>query len=111
LDYVELQLDVMGLVQLLMLLGLGAGAVGFIRINDRRKRLESAFYQLLRQQDSCVSLIQLIAISQVSSVDAKTFLDEQVRLLDGIPEVDNNGDTYYRFPKLNLPTAPIEDDW
>jgi hypothetical protein len=101
----------MGLIQqLLVLLGVGAGAAGLIYQSDRRKRLESAFYQLLRQQDSCVSLIQLIAISQVSSQTAKIFLDEQVRLLDGIPEVDDDGDTYYRFPKLRLP-EPIVDDW
>jgi hypothetical protein len=101
----------MGLIQqLLVLLGVGAGAVGLIYKSDRRKRLESAFYQLLRQQDSCVSLIQLIAVSQVSSQTAKIFLDEQVRLLDGIPEVDDDGDTYYRFPKLRLPD-PIVDDW
>ncbi len=101
----------MGLIQqLLVLLGVGAGAAGLIYKSDRRKRLESAFYQLLRQQDSCVSLIQLIAISQVSAQTAKVFLDEQVRLLDGIPEVDEDGDTYYRFPKLRLPD-PIVDDW
>jgi hypothetical protein len=101
----------MGLIQLLMLLGLGAGAARFVFNSNRRKRLEGAFYQLLRQQDSCISLIQLVAISQVSSQDAKAFLDEQVRLLNGIPEVDDNGDTFYRFPKLNLPNVPIVDDW
>ncbi len=101
----------MGLIQLLMLLGLGAGTAGFVYNSNRRKRLEAAFYQLLRQQGSCISLIQLVAISQVSSQDAKIFLDEQVRLLNGIPEVDDEGDTYYRFPKLKLPDLPIVDDW
>ncbi len=101
----------MGLIQLLMLLGLGAGAAGFVYNSNRRKRLEAAFYQLLRQQDSCISLIQLVAISQVSSQEAKIFLDEQVRLLNGIPEVDDDGDTFYRFPKLKLPDVPIVDDW
>lgn len=103
--------NVMGLIQLLMLLGLGAGAAGFVYNSNQRKRLEAAFYQLLRQQDSCISLIQLVAISQVSSQDAKAFLDEQVRLLNGIPEVDDDGDTFYRFPKLKLPDLPIVDDW
>ncbi len=101
----------MGLIQLLILLGLGAGAAGFARNANRRKRLETAFYQLLRQQDSCISLIQLIAISQVSSQAAKVFLDEQVRLLNGIPEVDDDGDTFYRFPKLRLPAPIPDDDW
>jgi hypothetical protein len=101
----------MGLIELLLLLGLGTGVARFIAASNRRKRLESAFYQLLRQQDSCISLIQLVAISQASSQDAKVFLDEQMRLLNGIPEVDDDGDTFYRFPKLKLPAASFNDDW
>ena len=101
----------MGLIELLLLLGLGAGTAGLISKSNRRKRLESAFYQLLRQQDSCISLIQLMAISQVSSHSAKIFLDEQMRLLNGFPEVDEDGDTFYRFPKLKLPEAIVNDDW
>jgi hypothetical protein len=52
-----------------------------------------------------------VAIAQVSSQAAKVFLDEQVRLLNGIPEVDDDGDTSYRFPKLRLPAAVFNDDW
>jgi hypothetical protein len=101
----------MGLIELLLLLGLGAGTAGLVSKSNRRKRLESAFYQLLRQQDSCISLIQLMAISRVSSHSAKIFLDEQMRLLNGFPEVDEDGDTFYRFPKLKLPEAIVNDDW
>jgi hypothetical protein len=101
----------MGAIELLILLGLGVGTARFISNSNRRKRLEAAFYQLLRQQDSCISLIQLMTISQVSSQDAKLFLDAQVRLLEGIPEVDDDGDTFYRFPKLKLPAAILDDDW
>jgi hypothetical protein len=101
----------MGLLELLILLGLGVATAGFIRQSNQRKRLESAFYQLLRQQDSCISLIQLMAIAEANSQSAKIFLDEQVRLLDGIPEVDDEGDTFYRFPKLRLPETIVHDDW
>jgi hypothetical protein len=101
----------MGLIELLLLLGLGTGVTRFIAASNQRKRLESAFYQLLRQQDSCISLIQLMAISQVSSQTAKVFLDEQMRLLDGIPEVNDDGETFYRFPKLRLPDPIVNDDW
>lgn len=101
----------MGLIQLLLLLGLGAGAAGFLTTTNRRKRLEAAFYQLLRQQDSCISLIQLMAISQVDTQAAKNFLAEQARLLDGLPEVDDDGNTFYRFPKLRLPEPLLRDDW
>jgi hypothetical protein len=53
----------------------------------------------------------LMAISQVSSQTAKIFLDEQMRLLNGIPEVDDEGDTFYRFPKLRLPNLIADDGW
>jgi hypothetical protein len=101
----------MGLIELPILLGLGVGIAIFISKSNQRKRLEAAFYQILRQHNSCVSLIQLIAISQVSSQTAKTFLDEQMRLLNGIPEVDDDGDTFYRFPKLRLPDLIVDDGW
>jgi hypothetical protein len=101
----------MGWIQLSILLGLGVIIARFSYNANLRKRLEAAFYRVLRQQDSCISLIQLIAISEVSSQAAKIFLDEQIRLLDGIPEVDEDGDTFYRFPKLRLPAAVVEDDW
>jgi hypothetical protein len=101
----------MGLIELPLLLGLGIGIAIFISKSNQRKRLEAAFYQILRQQDSCVSLIQLMAISQVSSQTAKIFLDEQMRLLNGIPEVDDDGDTFYRFPKLRLPNLIADDGW
>lgn len=101
----------MGLLELLILFGVGTATARFIYKSNQRKRLEAAFYQLLRQQDSCISLIQLMAISQVDSQSAKVFLDEQVRLLNGIPEVDDDGDTFYRFPKLRLPEALAHDDW
>jgi hypothetical protein len=101
----------MGLIELLILLGLGAGAARFISKSNQRKRLEAAFYQLLRQQDSCISLIQLMAISQVNSQTAKIFLEEQMRVLNGIPEVDDDGDTFYRFPKLRLPDLLADDGW
>jgi predicted transcriptional regulator len=101
----------MGLIQLLVLLGAGATSTIFLFSANRRKRLEAAFYQLLRTQDSCVSLIQLVTIAQVNSQVAKTYLEEQAKLLNGIPEVDEEGDVFYRFPKLKLPVEAIEDDW
>ena len=109
---VDLQLfSIMGLIELPILLGCGVAIAIFISRSNQQKRLESAFYQLLRQQDSCISLIQLMAISQVSSERAKTFLDRQIRLLDGIPEVEEDGDTFYRFPKLLLPDLLTDDGW
>jgi predicted transcriptional regulator len=101
----------MGLIKLLLLFGSGAGLTVFLFNTSRRKRLETAFYHLLRNQDSCISLIQLVTVAQVNSQVAKTYLEEQVRLLNGIPEVDEEGEMFYRFPKLRLPPAMLEDDW
>jgi hypothetical protein len=92
-------------------LGVGVGIAIPIYNANRRKRIETAFYRLLRQQDSRISLIQLATVSEANTQQVKIFLDEQIRLLDGIPEVDDDGDTFYRFPKLRLPAAIVEDDW
>ena len=99
------------MIELPLLLGLGVAIAVFISRSNQQKRLESAFSQLLRQQNSCVSLIQLMAVSQVSSQAAKDFLDRQIRLLDGVPEVEEDGDTFYRFPKLRLPDLRVDDGW
>lgn len=101
----------MGLIELPILLGFGVAIAIFISKSNQQKRLESAFYQLLRQHNSCVSLIQLVATSQVNSQTAKVFLDRQIQLLDGIPEVEEDGDTFYRFPKLRLPDLLTDDGW
>jgi hypothetical protein len=101
----------MALIQLLTILGVGAAIAVTARNSNRDKRLESAFYQILRQHDSCVSLIQLAATAEVSTDAAKVFLDRQIRLLDGIPEVNDEGYTAYRFPAIKTPPQRIVDDW
>jgi hypothetical protein len=101
----------MGLIQLLIILGAGAGVTIMMRNSNQNKRLESSFYQILRQHDSCVSLIQLASMAEVSTTIAKTYLDAQIRLLDGIPEVNDQGYTSYRFPAIKIPQQPIVDDW
>lgn len=65
-----------------------------------RQQLDDAFYQLLEQQNSCISLIQLTAASRVDVEQARKYLERQVQLFGAVPEVDADGDTFYRFPKL-----------
>ncbi len=65
-----------------------------------RQQLEDAFYRLLEEQGSCISLIQLTAASRVDVQQAKQYLQQQVEQLGAVPEVDVDGDTFYRFPKL-----------
>jgi hypothetical protein len=66
-----------------------------------RQQLDDAFYQLLEEQNSCISLIQLTAKARVDGEQARKYLERQVKMFGAIPEVDADGDTFYRFPKLN----------
>ncbi len=65
-----------------------------------RQQLDDAFYQLLEEQGSCISLIQLTAASRVDVEQSRKYLERQVQMFGAVPEVDADGDTFYRFPKL-----------
>lgn len=65
-----------------------------------RQQLDDAFYQLLAEQDSCISLIGLTAASRVDVEQARKYLERQIQMFGAVPEVDADGDTFYRFPKL-----------
>ena len=65
-----------------------------------RQQLEDAFYQLLEEQNSCISLIQLTARARVDVQQARQYLERQVQMFAAVPELDADGDTFYRFPKL-----------
>jgi hypothetical protein len=105
------------MIQLLIALGLGAGAV-FLYMRwqaerQRQERLEKTFYQLIQTNNGIVALIQLATIAQVDAAMAKEYFDRQVKVLNALPEVDDDGDMTYRFPKLNMPLAITakKDDW
>jgi len=66
-----------------------------------RQQLDDAFYQLLESQGSCISLIQLTAAARVDVQQARQYLERQVQMFGAVPEVDADGDTFYRFPKLH----------
>ena len=66
-----------------------------------RQQLDDAFYQLLEEQNSCISLIQLTAKARVDVEQSRKYLERQVKMFGAIPEVDVDGDTFYRFPKLH----------
>jgi hypothetical protein len=70
--------------------------------NQQQKRLEMAFYQLLENQNSCVSLIQLSAIAKVDPELAEKYLSKQIKILSALPKVDDDGNMFYQFPKLHL---------
>jgi hypothetical protein len=99
-----------------------AGAVGLIvlsllnvaRRSEQEQRLRDAFYALLETQDSCVSLIQLAANSRADATRTKEFLDTQAQVFSAMLEIDPEGNTFYRFPKVQQQTslpAVLRDDW
>lgn len=99
-----------------------AGAAGLmvlaflnvVRRNEQEQRLRDAFYALLETQDSCISLIQLAANSRADAARAKEFLDAQSQVFSAILEIDAEGNSFYRFPKVQQQSAlpaVLEDDW
>lgn len=102
----------MPIVDLLLVITLGVLAVLLLRgvTQNRQQQLESsfnrqqlddAFYQLLEEQNSCISLIQLTARARVDAQQTRKYLERQVQMFGAVPEVDADGDTFYRFPKLH----------
>jgi uncharacterized membrane-anchored protein YhcB (DUF1043 family) len=73
------------------------------RINQKQvqQELEDAFYQLLKSENGKISLIQLATAARVDAELTRRYLDHQAKAFDATLEVDVDGDTFYRFPKLN----------
>lgn len=96
----------MAIFEVILVLTLGVlGALLFYSAIQQRQQqiqMENAFYQLLEAQDSYISLIQLAAAARVDPQRARQYLERQAQLLGAILEVDVDGDTFYRFPKLRL---------
>lgn len=101
----------MPIVDVLLVITLVALAVVLMRVGPlnrqqkiedafNRQQLDDAFYQLLEDQGSCISLIQLTAASRVDVEQTRKYLERQVKMFGAVPEVDADGDTFYRFPKL-----------
>jgi hypothetical protein len=103
----------MAILQFLFLVSLG-GFVGLLIVNNvnegkQKRRLDEAFYQLLENQSSQISLIQLAASARVEAQVAQQYLDRQVKIFSAILEVDDEGDTFYRFPRLRLPPSAVKE--
>lgn len=67
---------------------------------NQQQKLDTAFYQLLKEKNSCISFIQLAATARVDPEVARQYLEQQMKTFGAVPEVDADGDTFYRFPKL-----------
>jgi len=99
----------MAILEFLLVIGLG-GFAGLLIVKNlqeskQKQRLDEAFYQLLESQNSQISLIQLAANARVEAEVAQQYLTRQVKIFSAVLEVDDEGDTFYRFPRLRLPPS------
>lgn len=77
---------------------------------DRQQRqLEEAFYKLIEAQNGQISLIQLAVAAKVEAAIAQQYLQQQAKGFGATLEVDSDGDTFYRFPKLH-PSDSVENE-
>lgn len=90
---------------------LGSSLLKLVRRSQQERQLREAFYYLIETQDSCVSLMQLASTARVDAEPAKEYLEAQAKVFSALPEVDPDGDTFYRFPKVQRSLSPAEDDW
>lgn len=86
----------------------GSSITNILQKQRQQSRLEQAFYQLLEVENGSISLIQLAAAAQVNAEAAKDYLNTQVKFFGAVPEVDDDGDEFYRFPKLRRWSEPEE---
>ncbi|MGD1809310.1 hypothetical protein ACP6PL_28285 [Dapis sp. BLCC M126] len=105
----------MAIIEFVILTGLGIILGAFIvnMSNDRQQQriLDDAFYRLLQLQNGRISLIQLAAAAKVDAQIAQKYLDTQVQIFSAILEIDEQGDTLYRFPRLSLPPILDRQQW
>ncbi|MEB3341743.1 hypothetical protein [Okeania sp.] len=94
-------------------LGIALGAFVFNMLNDKQQQriLDDAFYRLLQLQNGRISLIQLAAAAKVDAQIVQRYLESQVKIFSAILEIDEQGDTFYRFPKLSLPPVLDQQKW
>ncbi|EGK90680.1 hypothetical protein [Microcoleus vaginatus] len=106
-------IDSMAILEFLLVMGLGGFAglliVKNVNENKQKQRLDEAFYQLLETQNSQISLIQLAANARVEAEVAQQYLTRQVKIFSAVLEVDDEGDTFYRFPRLRLPPSSSKE--
>lgn len=104
----------MAILEFVFVIGLGTllglSVLNSVSSRQQQRQLDQAFYLLLESQNSQISLIQLAAAARVEAQVAQHYLDRQVKLFSAMLEVDEEGDTFYRFPKLRLPPS-LNKEW
>jgi large subunit ribosomal protein L7/L12 len=65
--------------------------------NKRRDRLQSIFYELLKQSKGQITVLQLAMEAKLSGTEARQFLNEQAREFNANFEVNDQGEIFYFF--------------
>jgi hypothetical protein len=102
----------MAILEMVLSMGL-SGLIGLLLLNLLRRfwqqqQLRAEFYRLLLDQEGCLSLIQLAAAARVDASIAQAYLQDQMRQLNGLPDVDAEGNVFYRFPRVHPPAQTEE---
>ncbi|MEB3338826.1 MAG: hypothetical protein VKJ46_15255 [Leptolyngbyaceae bacterium] len=96
----------MAILEVILIIGTIAFAgniiLNAVRDTQQQRQLDDAFYRLIERQDGCVSLIQLAAYARVEAQWASSYLEQQAKAFEASVEVDAEGNSFYRFPKLHL---------
>lgn len=61
-------------------------------------RLRSTFFQVAKENDGCVSVMQFSMAANLPGDKAKEFLDERAKEFSASFDVDEQGGIFYRFP-------------
>ena len=74
-----------------------------------RDRLQAIFFQLAKETDGCMSVMQFSMAANLPGDKAKTFLDERAKEFSANFEVDEQGGIFYRFPIKAIDLDEAED--
>lgn len=91
----------------LMLIGLIGGGIWLWRRWDTQKQtqqrlLNGMFYDLLRQHQGRISILDFAMAAEISPRDAKAYLDARAQELSALFEPTEHGDIIYAFYSLEL---------
>jgi hypothetical protein len=99
------------LLPLLVPLGCGGWAWWRYQRHQRQSQaaLDGVFYDLLRQYQGRMMVLDFAIASQRPAAVAQEYLDAKAREFSARYEVTQTGDIFYVFPTLQLPAAEFQD--
>ncbi len=78
---------------------------------QRQKALDGVFYELLRQHQGRMMVLDLAIATQLTAAAAQQYLDTKAREFTARYEVTQTGDVFYTFPTLQLPVEEFQEEF